>query len=40
MDQPEGLGQPHAAVCEGERHNTAQLIRNTITDNLTAMLSE
>lgn len=35
-----GLGQPHAVVYEGERANTTQLIHNTITGNLTAMLSE
>lgn len=31
------LSQPHGVVFEGKRPNTAQLIHNTITDNLTAM---
>lgn len=33
VEQPEGLGQPHAVVYEGERANTAHVIRNTITRN-------
>lgn len=33
VEQPEGLGQPHAVVYEGERANTAHVIHNTIACN-------
>lgn len=36
----ENLCQPHPVVIEVERPNTAQLIRNTIAANVTAMLSD